>query len=62
MRTVFVYVGLLGLIAGGLVSSGCDDIHIGQKKDPDGPDRMLRIMVQSEELGTATDLLDVPGS
>jgi hypothetical protein len=46
MRTQFLYVGLLSMMAGGLVSAGCDDIHSGQSSDPSGPVKLARIMIQ----------------
>src|SRR5437762_270326 len=65
MRTQFLYVGLLGMLAGGL-SAGCDDIHAGQASDPSGPVKLVRIMVQPAEpfalRKTATDILDTAGS
>lgn len=66
MRTQFLYVGLLSVIAGGFVSAGCDDNHTGQGSDPSGPVKLVRIMVQDSQpsglLGYATDLLDTKGS
>ncbi|MDB4967351.1 MAG: hypothetical protein JWN44_3040 [Myxococcales bacterium] len=65
MRTQFLYVGVLGMLAGGL-SAGCDDIHAGQSSDPSGPVMLVRLMVQDAEpfgiRGLATDVLDTPGS
>lgn len=66
MRTQFLYVGLLSMLAGGFVSAGCDDNHTGQGSDPAGPVKLTRILVQdatpNEILGYITDLLDTPGS
>jgi hypothetical protein len=66
MRTQFLYVGLLGMMAGGLVSTGCDDIHTGQLSDPSGPVKLIRLMVQDSEpfaqRGGIVDLLDTKGS
>src|SRR5207245_5616612 len=65
MRTQFLYVGLLGMLAGGL-SVGCDDIHAGQASDPSGPVKLVRIMVQDDEpfgiKASATDILDTAGA
>jgi hypothetical protein len=66
MRTQFLYVGLLGMLAGGVASTGCDDNHLGQLSDESGPVKLVRIMVQDSDplgfSGAATDLLDLPGS
>lgn len=69
MRTQFLNVGLLSMtLAGGLVSAGCSDIHTGQDKDPKGPVKLVRIMVEDDDnvaaggLSYATDLLDTPDS
>jgi hypothetical protein len=69
MRTQFLYVGLLSMtLAGGLVSAGCSDIHTGQPKDPGGPVKLVRILVQDDDtsggggLATAVDLLDRVGT
>lgn len=66
MRTQFLYVGLLSMMAGGLVSVGCDDNHTGQLSDPSGPVKLVRLMVQDAEpfgiRANAVDLLDTKGS
>jgi hypothetical protein len=65
MRTQFLYVGLLStVVAGGLVSAGCDDIHTGQLSDPSGPVKLVRVVVQepSGDRGLITDLLDKAGT
>src|SRR4051794_17045852 len=69
MRTQFLYVGLLSMtLAGGLVSAGCSDIHTGQPSDPGGPVKLVRVMVQDDDIagqggvGSAIDLLDRPGT
>jgi hypothetical protein len=69
MRTQFLYVGLLSMtLAGGLVSAGCSDIHTGQPGDPGGPVKLVRAMVQDDDIagqggiGSAIDLLDRVGT
>jgi hypothetical protein len=66
MRTQFVYVGLLSLVAGGLVgTAGCDNVTAGQSSDPKGPPMLAKILVQDARfLGefpnrlAVTDLID----
>ncbi len=47
MRTQFLYVGLLSIMAGGLVgTAGCDDITAGQPSDPSGPPTLVHLFIQ----------------
>lgn len=47
MRTQFHFVGLLGLVAGGLVgTAGCDDVTAGQSSDTAGPPQLAHVLLQ----------------
>lgn len=67
MRTQFLYVGLLSMVAGGLVgTAGCSDITAGQSSDPSGPPMLVHLVIQdaifsgspSAQRTHVTDLLD----
>jgi hypothetical protein len=67
MRTQFLYVGLLSMMAGGFVgAAGCSDITAGQPTDPTTPPMLVHITIQdavmaggtSVQRTSVTDLLD----
>jgi hypothetical protein len=66
MRTQF-YVGLLSMLAGGLLggAAGCSDITAGQPSDPAGPPELVHVIIQDQgwtgaptQRYSVTDLLD----
>ena len=68
MRTQFLYVGLLSMMAGGFVgAAGCSDITAGQPTDPTTPPMLVHILIQdavfaggtSAQRTSVTDLLDM---
>jgi hypothetical protein len=64
MRTQFLFVGLLSIVAGGLVgTAGCDNITAGQPSDPSGPPQIVHIMIvepryNGGDRAVAVDLVD----
>ncbi len=66
MRTQFLSVGLIGVIAGALVAtSGCDDITAGQTTDSNAPPQLSHVLIQDARYRVAfpnrasvVDLLD----
>jgi hypothetical protein len=69
MRTQFFFVGLLSVVAGGLVgTAGCDNITAGQPSDTKAPPQLVHVLVQDARYvlqgpnrASALDVIDNQG-